>query len=313
VRASWKYDAKRFFFVVPVYMRGESMKHNLQGRVLFVCAMLFLSGSILGCVAVSAATMPPYPDAWEKELPIAVPAERLGVGLLDDGDVLISIVPAKRDDWRAWRYETFFGRKPIDAEKTAREKNAVIYADGTRSAIVRGKGATEDLADGRTVRISSNSYRGCYRGPARQVVSLVDASAKRVDRVFFYLLPRPKQVANDAAETSNDLGSRCPTEEQMSLHVSVESLSGSFLSLPDGGVIFIVPERSLLLRLDSNLQSKSKLMNTKVFSFPIEPGDYLFMPSINGKDYGSGEEKSIRFQELLDDLKAYLGQQRKEH
>jgi hypothetical protein len=253
--------------------------------------------------------MPPYPEVWEKVLPVEVDSSRLGVSLLDDGEVLITIAPDSRTGPKTRQIYTFFNRKAVDLGRTARETNAVVYADGTRAAIVRRQGSNQEMSDGRTIRISSNAYRGCYRGPARQSVALVDGEKKeRLNRVFFYLLSEPEQFTNDAADTA----SRCPTEEQMTLRTSVVSLDGAFLPLPDGTVLFVVPSRAIVLRLDSSLESRSRLMNDKIFSFPIATGDYLFLPKTNGKNYGSGEMKNIRFQELLDDLKAHLELLRRE-
>jgi hypothetical protein len=286
---------------------------NWTTRILITCAASPFLLYSMGCAAATPAAMPPYPEVWEKVLPAHVSPEQLGVSLLEDGEVLVATASDVRTGHVSWNFDTFFGRKSIDAVKTAREKNAVVYSDGTRAGVVRSNARRQELPDGRTIGVTSNEYRGCYRGPARDSVLIVDpASKRRVSRVFFYKLSKPEQFTNSTGETANDTGSLCPTEEQMTLRVPVVSLSGTFLPLPDGTVLFVVPSRSLLLRLDSNLESRSKLMNKQVFSFPIVTGDYMFMPSINGKDYGSGEEKNIRYQELLDDLDAYLQSLRRE-
>jgi hypothetical protein len=124
--------------------------------------------------------------------------------------------------------------------------------------------------------------------------------------VFFFLLDEPETFENETAENNLGTGSLCPTEEPMRLEISVVSTGCAYLELPDGTILCTISSRAFVQRLKPDLTVPAKAMNGKLFGFPTISGDSTFVGSLTGKDYGSNEEKSVRFQEAIDDLRAHL-------
>jgi uncharacterized protein YecT (DUF1311 family) len=269
---------------------------------LFQCLL------VLWPLSAGAQQMPPYPDVWELQFPNAVPGSSLHASLLNDGQVVVAYLP-DGPAGKAPRVERlFFGGGSVKEERLPDGQYVFTYADGRHTTVSSHDNFREALPDGRTIRNSYNEYRDCYRGPAREYVVITGENRRpQVSKVFFYLLDEPQRFTTSVNDNWRglDTGPSCPTEPSLDLEVNVESIGGSFLPLSDGTILLLDHQHGLVIRLTRDLDSPSNLMNNRVFAFPYNES-YLFVDLLLGKDYGNGEEKSIRFQEALDDLRDHL-------
>lgn len=276
--------------------------------------MLFFAMLVLLPIAVCAQQTPPYPDVWEMQFPNPAPGSRLRASLLNDGQVVIAYLPDALSGKAPSVERLFFGGGAVQQQRLADGQYVFVYEDGRQASVTALDSFSGRLQDGRTIRNGDNAYRDCYRGPAREYVLIKDKDRdQRFTKVFFYLLDKPKRFVSTVNDNWRGLntGPSCSSEPSLNLEVSVESIGGSFLPLPDGTILLLDHEHGLVLRLTKDLESHSKLMNNLVFAFPYNDS-YLFVGLLLGKDYGSGENQSIRYQEALDDLRDYLRKIKKE-
>ncbi len=202
-------------------------------------------------VNAHAQPLPPYPDVWELQFPNPTPGSSLHASLLSDGQVVIEYMPEGMAAKAPRVEKLFFGGGNVRREKLPDGQLVFTYADGTHAVVSRYASYREQLGHGRVIRSADNKYRGCYRGPAQEYVMILDGERhQRIEKVFFYLLDEPKRFVSTANDNWRELdtGPSCPTEPSLNIEVSVESISGSFLPLPDGTILLLDHQHGLVLR-----------------------------------------------------------------
>ncbi len=285
-------------------------KRTLQWfRFFFVPLILaFCSGACFG-VSPGKPFYPPYPEVWDWVSPkkANMKLTELSTLLLETGDVLIVSIYEAADRHIEREYVTMFGGKTLDQGRSDLGREHVVLSDGTVTRVLKRKQRQIKLNDGSTILLLSNVYRYCYRGPVREYVAKRDIHGNYLlQRVVFYLLDEAKRFVGGGGEPwFGEPNASCPNEGPLELQVQVESITGLFLDLPDHTFLMLMPEHSLVLRLDEEFNTRSPLLNRRIFIFDYHD-DPLFVNSLTHKDYGMIEGGSARYQDALDDLYQYL-------
>jgi hypothetical protein len=262
-----------------------------------------------GAAFAAGPSYPPYPDVWEWHAPAGEGVVKdLSTTLLSNGDVLIRAVYEKDQQQKSERYYLMFDNAALDEAKTKLGRG-VVLRDGTMLPPLAVASTKIELSDGTTVDQYSRRYRLCYRGPARDFFIVSDSSGREIaHKSLFYLLEKPKRFEGGGGyKWFDEPNASCPTEGPLNLEVSVESISADLLPLRDGTFLMILPEHSLVMRLNPDLTSRSRVLNDRVFVFDYH-GDPMIVSELTHKDYGSTDDfmDQQHYQQALDDFRDYL-------
>jgi hypothetical protein len=234
---------------------------------------------------------PPYPDVWDWHEPLAESGYPEMYNMAN-GDVLIP-----------------FHKKATKPKNQRRF--AVTFFQRTTLSDVHAEGAIENAVDVERARPRAVSPDGrwktdyghfvntyCYGGPNRDPYKIVDTTTGG-ERIFtiFRLLDRPEEFFVDA---------RCESERTRTVRYKVKSVAGGFLFLKDDTFLFRVESTGEVIRFDTNLESKSTLMENQFFL--IENSGYpRVIDELTGKEYDEFEDAEV----IADDLYQYLKNRRR--
>ncbi len=286
---------------------------RLQVVLLLANAAMALGAS--ACSASQETThtsrQPVELGEWEWVAP-SVPGATLAelhMSLLDDGDVLFSSTYRAGDGSTRTRLATLSGRSKVDESRSDPKARRIVMSDGSKRTVVRSESAKAVLPGGEAVTVIPKVYRQCYRGPVRFILARTGRGGEiEQTKVMFALTDEPRTfVGGGGSAWHGEENASCPNEPPLELTYRVEAASGVFLALPDGTALMRVSGYPIVVRLTRELDSRSKLIGHRLFLLPFESGDDpLYVVKLTGKDYGSIEEGTARYQEALDDLRSYL-------
>jgi len=297
------------------------MKKSLLHRLLVLClltsATLFNASAETPTEASASSARAPaaasdssarpneIPDVWDRRLPPAqvgsIRAYRTEPGAIIVEWRDLSSPPRTRAlDFATGKEIQILDKESRQGERAYRLESGIVAKVTV--------GSTGKLVLDADTEISVQPYRywDCWRGPDR--TSIVKTNSVGADRqviwhkYIFALLDRPEIF-------SVGLSNRCPEGRFPRLVSYTREVAGGFLPLGDG-TFLLIDQGGLILRFDSDLNSKSELLGREVFVLAGgEPGTGVMLSRINGKTYYP-ERPPARYQQALDDLKNYLEQQR---
>lgn len=283
----------------------------MSNRVILLVLLALAFSSTSACQMVDLASSPARSEIWDwaaLQLPGKTVTE-LRTSLLDNGDVLISWSYQSPDGKIEPHLATMFQTTRVDVARSVLARGHIVFADGAVSRVVARESASAVLHDGDQVTVISRVYRQCYRGPVRHVLARLDSLGHiELMKAAIYLLDEPKEFIGGGGEPwFGEPNASCPNEPPLHLRFKVETLDGSLLALPDDTLLLTLQGYPTVLRLTRDLETRSLLNNRKIFLLPFDVGGgSLFVDKLTGKNYGSIEEGTARYQEALDDLYAYL-------
>jgi|WetSurMetagenome_2_1015567.scaffolds.fasta_scaffold09303_6 hypothetical protein len=242
---------------------------------------------------------PPYPDVWDWQ---DRSTENLSgkIYLLKNGDALFEYIKKSRKSGKISSYAiTFFGREIVDGDSAiekAREHE--VETDKQRKKLVRFAVLKPESQDKKWKIREVFSYDlKCYAGANRYPHALIDLTTGK-ERIFtiFRLLDKPEGF---------DVADNCLYGPGSSIKYKVKSVSGYFIFLLDNTFLFHVHDTGEVIRFDTDLKTKSKLIGDRFFLLENQ-GSPMIMDDYSDKDY-----EFLDRQEETDDLYKYLMNLRK--
>jgi hypothetical protein len=241
---------------------------------------------------------PPYPDVWELQLPEyseGVDGKYVGIKhikIRPDGDVLIWYADGKRGNPEN-RLITFFGRKSLST--SILDKVDPGRSDDTQMKVKTSTGL--DLWTG-----AGPSVQDCYNGLggnvylSRETPSLIVVTQK----VFLYIRSKPR--------THKSPG-HCNESRRFTVWAEAHEGGGKdLLPLDDGTFLLVDVEHGIILRINEHLESRSRLVNDKVFIVDRQEFDAWQAAG----NYGDRATHGTDFARMHRDLIKWLKQKRKE-
>ena len=195
---------------------------------------------------VTAEKYPPFPDVWDWEAPKYMQAGlSISLWTLPNGDVLINYAdlenPRDSHNVTFFSHETFqHVEQALGAFRPREQKNEIPF----------GKEKTLHALGCLGCRSG-----GCYNGLDGRLDVWDKANEERnQNRSLLYLFDKPQHYKTQKkCLDGNDFDYR------------VESVFPSFLPLADGTFLLVDQVHGLIVRFDQNLNTKSSLINTRLF------------------------------------------------
>jgi hypothetical protein len=255
---------------------------RLPSLSLALCALLWAgmvpTTSAAGPEAPSdQREFPPYPNVWD------VPADLLGkkirtVYKMPNGDVMI-------DYGKHGELQFFRGTRRLPKSGEIERPPEGEYATPSPT-----------LPNGEKVAsygTQSGIYQGCYDGlDAYTATGPADVPYQyRVQKSVFYLLPRPRQHASP--EHCNE--TRKFTER-------VTTIGGLVVPLDDNGILLIDEARGVVIRFDSDLNTRSRLLNKTLFVVDTE----TYEAWRGRRDFGDRAGAGVDFRSMQQELRTWL-------
>jgi len=226
-----------------------------------------------------------YPDVWDWR-PQSPPKEWASVDFhrMPDGDILLTYWPSYKDAARNTQVLTFFGRREFrSTEEAFGVAPGAVHPPPDRMQPAR-------LPNGKI--ITTISAEECSRGLGSQVRVNESDYRSNVRKTFLVLLDRPKQ----------SLEVRCEETRQPGFRYTLGVLRPQRV-LPLADNTFLVSDllTGTVLRLDDDLNTRSPLLGTRVFSMNPEELEQLVR-----RYYRPAPAYGVYWQRFFDDLRARL-------
>jgi hypothetical protein len=242
---------------------------------------------------------PPYPDVWDWRDPATKSLSR-NIYLLKNGDALFEYIKKGRKSGKISSYAiTFFGREIVDGDSAiekAREHE--VETDKQRKKLDMFADLEPVSQDKKWQIREKFSYDlRCYAGSNRYPHTLIDLTTGK-ERIFTIVRLLDKQERMIVPE-------KCLYGPGQTIKYKVKSISGDFVFLLDNTFLFHVEDTGEVIRFDTDLKTKSKLIGDRFFLLENQ-GSPMIMDDYSDKDY-----ESLDRQEETDDLYKYLMKLRK--
>lgn len=263
---------------------------------------------------------PPYPDVWEMQFPLLANKQfpALRNVWLDNGDIWFGFISKEKTKktliegipLKEFTGITFFSRQTIVFSDANDE---VGVGNDTKIKLINTSSkhyfpGTTELADNSYVISSNGSFdKGCYQGPGGNQLtryqSIKTLRTLQPSKVAFLLLDEPITITTGATDGPNRAAACDAAEETITTRVV--SISGEMLPLGEGGFLLVDRDYGWVIRFDSNLNTRSELLNKRLFVFDTELLNAHFINKVSGRNYRDAHGWT-KMQEINDDLYAYL-------
>jgi len=278
------------------------------------------SGEANADANATAKKYPPYPDVWEMLFPQLVNKQlpALRNVWLDNGDIWFGFISKEKTNktliegipLKEFTGITFFSRQKI-VFSDANDEVGVDNDTKIKITNLSGKHyfpGTAELEDESYVISSNGSFeKGCYQGPGGNQLTRYQSKktlkSLQSSKVAFLLLDEPVTITTGATDGQNR-SAACDAAEE-TITTRVVSISGEILPLRAGGFLLVDRDYGLAIRFDSNLNTRSELLNKKLFVFDTELLNAHFINRVSGRNYQDSHGWT-KMQEINDDLFAYL-------
>jgi uncharacterized protein len=275
-----------------------------------------LSATAEGSSGTAAKRYPPYPDIWELQSPLLQSDTNQVIDHLElsNGDMWFSYSrqetlkhnPANHNRPNLQKGITFFGRQAVDLNDTNSEMS---LPDGSKvEPLSYGYSGLATLTDGTDISSFENEYKnGCYQGPGEN--SLIHDRQNGThekwlqQKVVFLVLEKPIRLLTGLTK-GQQRPAACDTTEER-IKTRVVSLAGAVIPLQDGGFLLEDVRYGIVVRFDSNLNTRSSLLNRRVFLMGSDAYERFFMAEVGRKE-NLDNEGYIKMQSVVDDLYVYL-------
>jgi len=239
----------------PSLWQGSGYACRLLGLLAVILASPYSS-------TATAASYPPYPEIWDWTF--EKPLQIRGLRRAKNGDVLVEYLVQTESPGGSRssppRYRSLFGGAELDAGTVASQlKNPDV-------ALMSEARHLEPLATGNVVRRVGDGRRtttaGCYAGVTGDFVQ-IEASDGRIlgQRTFWVLSEKPKRFETKPLSDCAD---------GPSFQYWAEPVIANFLSLQDNTFLLVDSDRGIVVRFDSRLETKSKLVNSRIYWLDLE-------------------------------------------
>jgi hypothetical protein len=249
------------------------------------------------------------PEVWDRNLnPRPIPSSIRAIPL-DSGDVVLEWKGAKAPALTIRR--TYFGNQRATLLDENKQTGQLSFRldDGQIDHGTPIRVAAVNFKDGSSISIETYSYWDCWRGPDNRGFVKRIRGTDTADAIWwkyaFELLDKPEIF-------SAGLSGRCPEGSFPRLVARTRPIVGSLIPLKDE-TFLMLDEMGIVLRFDSEMRSKSALIDRRVFVLDGDiPGSGAMLERFTHKSYYP-EVPPARYQEALDDLYEYLSQQRRKN
>jgi hypothetical protein len=265
--------------MIENHVRHHPLK-RLLGISVVLCMLLWAGAVPTGSAAgpespVDQRAFPPYPDVWD------VPADLLGkriwrVYKMRNGDVMI-------DYGKHGELQFFRGTRRLPKPDEIDVPPEGEHAWGSAK-----------LPNGETVQsygTQTGIYQGCYDGlDAYTDIKSADGR-QRVSKSIFYLLLHPRQHTSPA---------HCNETRRFTERVT--TIGGLVVPLDDNGAILIDEALSVVIRFDSDLNTRSRLLNKVLFV--VDTAAYEAWRG--SQNFGDRAGEGIDFRSMQRELRKWL-------
>lgn len=227
----------------------------MKKTLLFLLLITFTSAACAVDSSTAEKKYPPYPEVWHR----VMPKPRVAHGLLE-------FLKTPNND-----YLVMYQKNKIASENGASfEDGAIYFFSGRMLHKINIKDYRSDhkfirdrleirLSDGITIKLDSLDQRGNKRCPQSLyhyfAINYPDSNIAE-KKSLLYVLDKPHK---------RQVNRLCVDTLEKSFKEKIVSIQGLFVPLADGGFLLSDRHVGLIVRFDSQLNTKSDLINKKLF------------------------------------------------
>jgi len=192
----------------------------------------------------SERSYPPYPDMWQASFPLK----------RDEKNLFIAIYKAQNGNYITYADDKYASNF---FEPTVKINPKSSHAASFKLNYVKGEPEVE-LASGVKIAINNLDHRYFQRCPQtlNYFYTIRYPNGRVIRKSLLYQLSQPK---------AEEINSRCATTIENTYVEKVKAIDSNIYPLEDGGFFLIVDDLGVVLRFDSNFESKAELIGKRLF------------------------------------------------